>query len=616
MTKSLGKSIIQLYQSDVANIRDVLTERPIAEEIFEHVCTLVPPKPPNSFVLGEELISYLENLLLYEEAYELIETTVLNFTSQFMERIGRQSINGTKRSKRASYLDLPVWPAHCYHYDECIADIYVDHRHETSAQIDDTRIRLDQRWSQQKLGQLIGAKAHVNVIRTNRLVSEGHQGLNMLSLIATRLHSTERYSIVERMFNLAAIPRSSIPASNTCEITHPYLGDAIRMRALRKAFDARAWSWSSRPFIVCVYNWIEEITWIDSLIKNSKSCFRIGILCPYDRTVHKLKLHLGETYKNVSISTSQPNGLSRDLDCLILYQAHSIGVTEAIYSMTKVKTGGSILLIGDPHMPNLRVRNYTIRDACGSIMQWFYNKDRYPEYFDSDSPFVAHVTICAGYDPIMLDLLSKLVYGGRRLRSINLSSGQVSEELEAIPAVWFNKHRIFGGRVKVDGCSAFNEAEAEACVSCVEWLVSEASAMQVGQKGAKIGVLTTYCAQKRRIRDKLRGTYDDVFVGILDEYQNKVCDYLIISTVETSERHSGGLRRYPFSDLLYDRRCFELALTRGARRIFIYGDKKVLNQFDHWEQLLLICWKTDPRGTVFAVDTEGNIHKVHMTDFC
>lgn len=132
------------------------------------------------------------------------------------------------------------------------------------------------------------------------------------------------------------------------------------------------------------------------------------------------------------------------------------------------------------------------------------------------------------------------------------------------------------GVARMSGCSPYNLSEAGICLELVKELIED------GLSGHRMGVLTTYCAQKKKISCLVQSESQcsTVTVGIMEDFENKTCDCLIISTVETSERSRSG-KRYPFDDLLYDKLCFNLAITRAKSKIILVGDRYVLGNIDH-----------------------------------
>lgn len=167
------------------------------------------------------------------------------------------------------------------------------------------------------------------------------------------------------------------------------------------------------------------------------------------------------------------------------------------------------MLIGDPNMPNLRMQNHLVREACGSILNWFYNSDRYPEYFKDTNSCVARNPVCFGYDPQIFNIFNDTFYDGKL---VNIESYPTKPRIVAqLSPVTF---KPVNGCVYMQGCSPFNEKEAETCLEMVKQLV------EAGVQQEHIGILTTYCAQKRLISKKLHDSYTKVLVGIPLDFEN------------------------------------------------------------------------------------------------
>lgn len=355
--------------------------------------------------------------------------------------------------------------------------------------------------------------------------------------------------------------------------------DALQTHCLGKIVNARKSSKMKAllPFIMRQSVWTDQPLWLKYLVTNLNKIrwVKIGILLPSSKIREAIAKRL-EQSELLTLFVAGSDTTCTELDYLIIYRAHSISVTEGIEWMSKVKPGGMSILIGDPNMPNLRIRSLQVRDACASVLDWFYNRERYPEYFEENGPYSADNLLCIGYSTHIFKFFNDSFYNGELINPLEFNS----DPIETRSVVF--KH-VNGSAVML-GCSPYNEAERNHCLEAIDTLV------KMGIKQDRIGVLTTYCAQKKKIILSCSKLYAEVLVGTLNDFEYVMRDYLIISTVETAERTVGG-KRYLFSDLLYDRLCLNLAVTRARYQIIIIGDKKVLSKINHWSRLLLQSFK-------------------------
>lgn len=519
----------------------------------------------------ERIVQCLDSILLYEEAYELVEGSALNFSCLFQVH----DLNA-----KWKYIVGP--DLHCHHYNSSWADIYnSDHDFEECGYYDshsEDKIFIASSWASRNQDRLSGQTVTIKIVPNNALVYRGHRGLHLLKRAFGLVADDEivgNLNIVKNMFNFIDRGRvevsSASPTVKSSNITQ-FGGDLYGKDAILKAVAAKVLLKAMRPFIMLSSVWTHKVAWLQCLIGNLKVMHdaKVGVLCP-NRKVQEVINERLECQYNVFTSRSFLRGL--ELDCLIVYQAHSIGVAEAIEWVTALKEDGCVILVGDPLMPNLRVHNLQVRDTCASVLHWFYNRDRYPEYFADDSPYVAHNPVCLNYNPVIFDFFNLYFYNGQLVNPSELDSARVD-----IPLIY----KPIKGSAIVHGCSPYNDAEITCCLESIKELV------EGGVDQERIGVLTTYCAQKKKLVQGCAQSYNKVLVGLLQDFENTVRPYLIISIVETIDRTSGG-RRYLFSDLLYDKLCLNLALTRGSSQIVIIGGRDVLSGIEHWKQLLDLC---------------------------
>lgn len=518
------------------------------------------------------IIDTLNRLLLYEEAYGLVESSVLDFSC---------TSGAIDRNSEYKFIEGP--PNHCQHYCLRYAKVLTVCRNHDHLSIEGQYIdvaehkdKLFIKWDRRYDGvNLCGSS--VRIIPDNTITSRGHRGLDILRNafgIVNDDYCKGNIGIVKAMFDF--IHTNPSVSSNVSPIEYPseeMNANPFWGRALVKASAARAILRAKRPFIIRTsVPWLQnEINWLERLVERLRRTHeaKIGILCPR-WSQHKRKIE--SRFKNdnsVAVFISRPVISNSNLDYLLIFQAHLIGVTEAIEWMTEVKEDGCVMLIGDPLMPNVRVHNPQVRNACASVLNWFYDRSRYPEYFEDSpqNPYIAHCRLYERheYNPFIFDYFSRTFYN----EPSGIHPGRSGVDFE-----------LFNGLAIMDGCSPYNQHEVDRCLAKIEELVTRSNVDQ-----CSIGVLTTYCAQKRKIIEKCtRLSFDEVFVGLPEDFEDTVRDYLIISTVETAERIADG-ERHLFSDLLYDKLFLNLALTRGRKEILVLGDPDVIGSIKHWSEL-------------------------------
>lgn len=620
---STGKSIDELCQehAHLANADCLITDRSIEAEVFAAIADETPPDM-SKLIPTNDLDSWrqgkcrhcFEALLNQEEAYRLMEHSTLDFSSNILkENLLKRSpicvvkdpyvsqthnlatrlppalmtqptcvdsIRQRDGESQRIRLDLPGPPVYCSHYDRCEAYIIGPNQEvEILCQIGPGgKISIYSDWYRARYSRLVGKTVNLKITKKDPLITEGRKGFEVYKQVWQNQPgaNSEVGKNLTLLQNLFCIGRRISPQANCNEevaLHIPIEGEESSRRALIKALAAKDRLKAQRPFLLLSFVRTDRVILLNSLVRNltASGITKIGVLCPNQQAKEAISLRLSDC-DSVSVSESSPNELKSDLDYLIIYQAHSIGVTEAMGSISKVKQDGCVALIGDPKMPNLRVHNPIVRRTCGSILTWFYDRHRYPEYFDRGSPCIAYNPVCYDYSPTVFSAFNEMFYDSQLCNHVLNSTTSYNFPTLSFEAVQ--------GTAVMHGCSPYNEAEVKCCMDLMKCLGDKSIA------DCDIRVLTTYCAQKQRIANQCKG--NGVQVGILEDFVDTFCDHLIISTVETAERVSGG-KRYPFSDLLYDKLCLNLALTRGTKSVSIVGDQDVLSKIDHWRQVLERC---------------------------
>jgi ATP-dependent RNA/DNA helicase IGHMBP2 len=111
---------------------------------------------------------------------------------------------------------------------------------------------------------------------------------------------------------------------------------------------------------------------------------------------------------------------------------------------------------------------------------------------------------------------------------------------------------------EAEGESKENAGEAEAAARHAERLV------ELGVPAGRIGVITPYSAQVRRLRDRLAPLGDDLEVDTVDGFQGREKEAIVISLVRSNPRGEVGF--------LADVRRINVAVTRARRHLAVFGD--------------------------------------------
>lgn len=590
------KSIDDLCEAQLHHVRAglQLTNRTIGQDVFQAVCN--KDNPGITKHKDADFIVYLYELLKHEEAYELVELRQLDYTSRFTVKVDSKYDEQEGKVVTTEYLHLKRPPITCSHYDNCRAYVFgPDCKLETVADIlFGAEAKLELEWSKAFCSRLRGALATLKISPRNPLLIHGFKAIALFGYIGSLDETLEQakkykvgYEAVSEMFAIYPPESRFIPVEAPAQdLARPFRGDSFRHNGIKGCLAAKMRLATTRPYIMCTYVWSDETNWLECLIHNINhlSIKEVGILCPDRKTVDQITSRPNHSLLSVRVGTLDEWPES-SFDYLIIYKAHSIGPAEAIGPLLTIKADGCVVLVGDPKMPNLRVRSQLVRETCGSILQWFHNRGRYPEYFEEGSVCVERSPVCFGYNPKIFSIFNEMFYNSELINMVDQYGRETGEDEESSLSYYPTE-----GIARISGCSPYNIAEAGVCLELAKVLVEN------GISGSRIGVLTTYCAQKRKITNLLRdeSLCSGVAVGIPQDFENETRDCFIISTVETALRARDG-KRYPFDDLLYDKLCFNLALTRAKRKIIVVGDKDVLSKIDHWSKLIDRCTVLDEK---------------------
>lgn len=574
------KSIDVLCQEQIDFVRTVqLTDRKLDEDILRAVCGGSVPKLVTK-LQGEDFMDHFFEMLINEEAYDLIELRQLDYNSRFLVRTDTKYIEERQKLVSIDHLDLKRPPVDCRHYNNC--KVYVfgpDCKLETIADMRFGEIKLPVEWARAFCNRLKRHRATLKMSPGRPLLVHGFNAIATIAGISSGISTGEdiRNLNCHLVYEMFQTYENFSPVDGVVkDLDVPFKGDFFREDGIKNALAAKVRLGSVRPYIMCTSAWSNEIDWLECLIRNINylSIKEVGVLCPDSSTANQIKKRPNHNLLSARVNTLD-EWPSATFDYVIIYKAHSIGPAEAIRALLTVKQEGCVVLIGDPKMPNLRARCQLVRDTCGSVLQWFYNKERYPEYFRQGKVCMCYSPLCFDYSPKIFSIFKEIV---RYSPLVNITDGDSVSKFDEDTALMFYPS---SGVARMSGCSPYNLDEACMCLELVREQIEN------GLSGRRIGVVTTYCAQKMKIASLIRAESQcaNVKVGLLEDFENSTRDCIIISTVETAERTLGG-KRYPFDDLIYDVSCFHLAMTRAKCKIILVGDLGVLGKIDHWARLI------------------------------
>ncbi len=193
--------------------------------------------------------------------------------------------------------------------------------------------------------------------------------------------------------------------------------------------------------------------------------------------------------------------------------------------------------------------------------------------------------------PIFLQLTSDLFYKSLLQSASNLDETSSLTQWNQLP----NKNNFpllfdecIGEDVfEVEKCSFYNLIEASRIVSIIQNLLSQSN-LAVSQ--SEICVITPYRLQVMKLRQLLRlqglGAIhvDDVYA-----MQGKEQRIVLISTVLS--KTMGDYNKVSKTNLLSNAKLFNVALSRAKCLTIVVGNPYVLQQYTHWNSLMLYCLK-------------------------
>lgn len=208
-------------------------------------------------------------------------------------------------------------------------------------------------------------------------------------------------------------------------------------------------------------------------------------------------------------------------------------------------------------------------------------------YSNEDENYVTKLVRNYRSHPAILDLPSKLFYGGDLLACKEDASLLINSELDFLPSKDFPL--LFIG---IQGCderegnnpSWFNRIEASKVVDIIKKLTS-----RLGVSEADIGVITPYRQQVLKLNKILESLeIDGVKVGSVEQFQGQEKEVIIISTVRSTVKHNRFDQTHCLGFLSHPRR-FNVAITRAKSLLVIIGNPHIVCQDPYWDKLLTYC---------------------------
>lgn len=266
-----------------------LTDRSINCEVYDAISKRIP------FVMSlkqsdpvQRTINRLENVLLDEEAYDLVESAILDFYDTFtVHRHEEYTGNYSSKITYRQELTLNGPRFHCCHYDECRANIYGhDNEFETYGTItNEGKVTFDGQWGIKHCDRLDATTAKLKMVKLKSLVVVGHRGLGMMKKAfdaATVPDTGQNLDIVRHMFTFQNRSQhiESITSCNPTQSDTLTGETSFARKALIKAVAAKNELKAIRPFVFVNSAWTCRIAWLSGLISNLKAIHKakVGIL--------------------------------------------------------------------------------------------------------------------------------------------------------------------------------------------------------------------------------------------------------------------------------------------------------------------------------------------------
>ncbi|KAK0191915.1 RNA helicase [Armillaria mellea] len=269
----------------------------------------------------------------------------------------------------------------------------------------------------------------------------------------------------------------------------------------------------------------------------------------------------------------------------------------------------NVILSGDPKQLGPIIRSPVARDLGLEIsyIERLMKMDVYDEEdHDGDYP-VVKLTQNFRSHPAILKFPDERFYKGELQpcgdpKVITSFIGSKHLEAKRFPIVF---HAMAGEDAReASSPSFFNVDEVLDVKKTVEELRSD---KKLHLTDDDIGVIAPYHAQVLKIRNVLRGRYDGIKVGSVEEFQGQERKVIIISTVRSSREFVEFDLRHTLGFVASPRR-FNVAITRAKALVVVVGDPTVLSLDPLWRSFLNYVYKHGGwRGLPISWDPDADV---------
>jgi hypothetical protein len=295
------------------------------------------------------------------------------------------------------------------------------------------------------------------------------------------------------------------------------------------------------PFIESPTERIARVGFLDRVARASRPYFAASDADLSDRSV---------ILATVDALALQDVAGARLYDYVILDEANRAPILDSLLALAR---GTRVLLVGDPKQ---------LQPVGGneqSLFAWLLERG-FPEGAQTllDEQNRMHPAIGA--------LISSVFYDGRVSNGPNVPREPIATDVITSPVTWVDT-RALGPEAQLDGSHSLeNESEALAVTALLESLVSQTP------PSASIAVITTYAAQRRRLR-ALIGTpvwaaERQLQIDTVDAFEGRERDIVLVSLVRSNLEQQTGFVQIASR--------LNVALSRARRMLVIFGDTSTL----------------------------------------
>ncbi|KAH9754368.1 putative RNA helicase SDE3 [Citrus sinensis] len=316
-------------------------------------------------------------------------------------------------------------------------------------------------------------------------------------------------------------------------------------------------------------------------------CFFEGSIfkCPPREALGRYRIIIS-TYMSSSLLNT--NGIKRgNFSHIFLDEAGQASEPESMIPIANLCTKQTVVVLaGDPKQlgPVIYSKDAETFGLGKSYLERLFECEFYR---NGDEGYVTKLVRNYRCHPAILDLPSKLFYGGELLACKDDATSLSSAKVDIFPNKDFPV--LFFG---IQGCderegnnpSWFNRFEVSKVVDIINKLRENTELNETD-----IGVITPYRQQVLKIK-KVLETWDmpDVKVGTVEQFQGQEREVIIVSTVRSTVKHNEFDRTYCLGFLSNPRR-FNVAITRARSLLIIVGNPHIVCQDPYWNKLLWHC---------------------------